>query len=103
MVPGILATIFGLSILIWAAVFVHSEHGGVILILISALMIPLGGGFVPAFIGIIAGVAGTRIHAPLTWWRKRSPKTIHLLRRIRHFVYATHAAVQQINFCFRNV
>jgi hypothetical protein len=45
-------------------------------------MIPVGGGFVPAFIGIFAGVAGTRIHAPPTWWRRRSPKTILRLSQL---------------------
>jgi hypothetical protein len=82
LVTGILATIIGVSVLIWAAGFVHRKHGGVILILLSALMIPVGGGFVPTIIGIIAGVAGTRIHAPLSWWRRRSPKTIHLLSQL---------------------
>jgi hypothetical protein len=32
-------------------------------------------------IGIVAGAVGTRIHAPLTWWRRRSPKTIHHLSK----------------------
>jgi hypothetical protein len=82
LVTGILATILGLCVLIWAAGFVSRKHGGVILILLSALMIPVGGGFVPALIGMIAGAAGTRIHAPLTWWRKRSPKTITFLTRL---------------------
>ena len=82
LITGILATIFGLSVLIWAAVFVHRKHGGVVLILLSALMTLVGGGFIPAFIGIFAGVAGTHIHAPLTWWRRRSPKTISLVSRL---------------------
>jgi hypothetical protein len=92
LVTGILATIFGLSVLIWAAGFVHRKHGGVMLVLLSALMFPVGGGFVPAFIGIIAGVAGTRIHAPLTWWAKRSSKTIHLLSSLWPWVLITLVA-----------
>jgi hypothetical protein len=79
---GILATIIGLSVLIWAASFIHRKHGGVILILLSAMMIPVGGGFVPASIGIIAGVAGTRIHAPLTWWRRFSPSVLNFLSQL---------------------
>ena len=78
-VTGILAIILGLSVLIWAAGFVHRKHGGLVLMLLSILMIPVGGGFMPAFLGMIAGVAATRIHAPLNWWAGRSPKTINLL------------------------
>jgi hypothetical protein len=76
---GILATIIGLMVLIWATGFVHRRYGGAILILLSALMVPVGGGFVPAFIGILAGVAGTRIHASLNWWRKLSPRVLNFL------------------------
>jgi hypothetical protein len=66
---GIIAILVGLSVLIWAAGFVHKKHGGLVLMLLSILMIPVGGGFVPAFIGVFAGVAGLHIHRPLTWWR----------------------------------
>ena len=55
-VTGILAIILGLSVLIWAAGFVHRKHGGLVLMLLSILMIPVGGGFMPAFLGMIAGV-----------------------------------------------
>jgi len=82
LVTGILATILSLSVLIWAAGFVDRKHGGLILIFLSALMIPVGGGFVPALIGIIAGVAGTRIHAPLIWWRERPKKFLKFLGKL---------------------
>jgi hypothetical protein len=61
---GIAAIIMGLSVSIWATGFVHRKHGGLILILLSILMVPVGGGFVPMFIGVLAGVAGTRIDRP---------------------------------------
>jgi hypothetical protein len=40
-------------------------------ILLSILMFLVGGGFIPFFTGIIAGVAGTRINAPLAFSRTR--------------------------------
>ena len=47
------------------------------------LMLPVGGGFIPMVLGIIAGAAGTRISTPLTWWRKRlSGKASRLLSRL---------------------
>lgn len=73
LVTGILAIIAGLVVLIWAAAFVERKHGGLVLILLSIMMLPVGGGFVAPFIGIIAGVAGTRINAPLTWRRTHLP------------------------------
>jgi len=68
---GVLAILFSLVALVWAAGFIQREKGGLILILLSILMLLVGGGFVPTFAGIIAGVAGTRINAPLTFWRSR--------------------------------
>jgi len=82
LVTGILAVIIGLMVLIWAVGFVHRKWGGAILMMLSVLIILVGGGFVPALIGIISGAAGTRIHTPLTWWRERSPKTITLLSKL---------------------
>ena len=66
LVTGILATVLGLITMIWAAAFVHRKHGGIVLILLSIALLLFGGGLFPPVIGIIAGVVGTRINAPLT-------------------------------------
>jgi hypothetical protein len=66
LITGILATVIGLITMIWAAAFVHRKHGGIVLILLSIALLLVGGGLVPPMIGIIAGVIGTRINAPLT-------------------------------------
>lgn len=78
-ITGVLALFAGLAVLVWAAGYVHRERGGLILILLSLLMLLVGGGFVSCFIGVIAGVAGTRINAPLTWWRARPRNVLRLL------------------------
>ena len=65
LVTGILAIIAGLAILIWAAAFVQRKQGGVILILLSIALLLVGGGIFPPLIGIVAGLAGTKINAPL--------------------------------------
>jgi hypothetical protein len=62
-VTGILVIIASLSVLLWAALFVQRKRGGLVLALLSVLMLLVGGGFVPAFIGIVAGTAGSRIEA----------------------------------------
>jgi len=66
MVTGILAIVTGLVTMIWAAAFVQRKHGGLVLILLSVALLLVGGGLFPPVIGIIAGVIGSRIHAPLT-------------------------------------
>jgi hypothetical protein len=67
LISGIVAVIAGLGVLTWAAAFVSHKHGGLILVLLSVAMLLVGGGFVPMFIGVAAGVAGSRIHAPVKW------------------------------------
>lgn len=81
-VTGLLAIMIGLSIMIWAAGFVHRKHGGLILILLSTFMLPVGGGFVPVFVGITAGLAGTRIHSPLNGWQRLPANLIETLSKL---------------------
>jgi hypothetical protein len=69
LVSGILAILFSLIFLVWAAWFVERTHGGLILILLAMVMLLVGGGFGPPFLGILIGVTATRINAPLTGWR----------------------------------
>jgi hypothetical protein len=69
LVTGILAIIFSLIFLVWATMFVQRKNGGLVLILLSIVMLLVGGGLGPPILGIIIGAAGTRINAPLTWWR----------------------------------
>jgi hypothetical protein len=78
LVTGILTIIVSLIVILWAAAFVQKKNGGRIILLLSVIMLLVGGGVGPPIIGILAGVAGTGIEAPLTWWRK------HLSVNYRH-------------------
>jgi len=80
LVTGILATFFSLIYLVWAIMFVQRQNGGLVLILLSIVMLLVGGGIFPPIIGIIIGALGTAINAPLTWWRA------HLSVGQRHFL-----------------
>jgi hypothetical protein len=66
LVTGILAALLSLAIIVWSAAFVQRRHGGWVLILLSAALLPFGGGLFPPLIGLVAGAAGTRINQPLT-------------------------------------
>ena len=80
LVTGILAILVSLVFLVWTTVFVERKNAGLVLILLSIVMLLVGGGFGPPMIGIIVGAAATRINAPLTWWRA------HLSVRLRRFL-----------------
>lgn len=73
LVTGILTILVSLAVLVWSAVFVQRKNGGRLLIVLSIAMLLVGGGFGPPIIGMLAGVAGTGINAPLTRWRQRLP------------------------------
>jgi hypothetical protein len=61
LVTGILTIIFGLIVAVWAAKFVHRKNGGLVLILLSIIMLLVGGGLFPPVFGVAAGIIGTRI------------------------------------------
>ena len=66
LVSGILSIIIGFLILAWSAAFIQRNRGGIILILLSIALLLFGGGIFPPLIGIVGGLAGTRINKPLT-------------------------------------
>lgn len=80
LVTGILAIFVSLMFLVWTTVFVERKNAGLVLILLSIVMLLVGGGFGPPMLGIIVGAAATRINAPLTWWRA------HLSVSLRRFL-----------------
>jgi hypothetical protein len=71
LITGILTVLVSLAIVVWAAAFMRGRIAGRILLLLSVLMLLVGGGFGPPIIGILAGVAGTGIDRPSPWWRSR--------------------------------
>ncbi|MGB9023440.1 MAG: hypothetical protein WCC94_08405 [Candidatus Bathyarchaeia archaeon] len=79
-VTGVVAIIVGLTVMVWAAAFVQRKNGGVVLILLSIIQLFVGGGIGPIFPNLVAGIAGTRINSPLTWWRA------HLSANLRRFL-----------------
>ncbi|MBA4383373.1 MAG: hypothetical protein C0410_01420 [Anaerolinea sp.] len=58
LVTGIFAILVSLVIMVWTVVFFQYKKHSLILILLSILLFLVGGGFIPPFFGIIAGVIG---------------------------------------------
>jgi hypothetical protein len=76
LVTGILAMIVGLAVLIWSIGFIHRKNGPLVFIVLCILSFLVGGGIAQILLFTIAWAFATRIHAPLTWWRKILPETI---------------------------
>jgi hypothetical protein len=66
LVTGIITVLLGLAMMVWSAAFAQRKHGGLVLILLSIVFLLFGGGFFPPIIGLVGGLAGTRINKPLT-------------------------------------
>ncbi len=71
LITGLLAIVLSVVVLLWSAAFLHRQRGGQGLILLCLPLLLFGGGVFPPAIGLIGGLVGTQINAPLTWWRAR--------------------------------
>jgi hypothetical protein len=76
LLSGILTILVSLIFILWATQFVQRKYGGLVMILLSLVMLLVGGGFGPPVLGIVLGTAATRIRAPLTWG------SVHLAGRL---------------------
>jgi hypothetical protein len=69
-VSGIVTVILGLAVTIWAATRIQSKNGALVLILLSLMMLFVGGGLIPPVFGVVAGIIGARV-------RQKELKTSH--------------------------
>lgn len=65
LVTGIAATLVGLAMMIWATACIERRRGGLGLGALALLALPVGGGFMPVWIGLIAATAARGLHAPV--------------------------------------
>jgi hypothetical protein len=57
-IAGIVTIIIGLLVAVWAGKFVERKTGGLELTFLSIVMLLVGGGIVPPFFGVAAGILG---------------------------------------------
>lgn len=69
-ISGILTVTTGVAVTILAATHIQSKNGALILILLSTMMLFVGGGLIPPAFGVVAGIIGLRI-------RQKNLKTSH--------------------------
>jgi hypothetical protein len=66
LLTGILSIVMGIIVAIWAAKFIQHKNGGLILILLSIVMLLVGGGLIPLFFGIAAGMIAALLNYQTT-------------------------------------
>jgi hypothetical protein len=69
-VSGITTIFTGVAVTIWAATRIQSKNGALVLILLSTMMLFVGGGLIPPVFGVVAGIIGARV-------RQKDLKTSH--------------------------
>ena len=69
-ISGILTVTTGVAVTILAATHIQSKNGALILILLSTMMLFVGGGLIPPAFGVVAGIIGLQI-------RQKNLKTSH--------------------------
>jgi len=72
LIAGVLTIFFSLALIAWSGAGMRTPYGGIGLILLSLILLLVGGGLGPPFMLLVVGLAATRIHRPLSWWRGRS-------------------------------
>lgn len=73
LVSGILTVLFSLVMILWSVKYLTGKWGGLVLILLSILLLLVGGGLAPPLMGLMVGLTATRIQNPLRWWSAQSP------------------------------
>src|SRR5215208_87118 len=58
---GIVTVFSGLAVTVWAASCIQSKNGALVLILLSIMMLVVGGGLIPPLFGVVAGIIGVRV------------------------------------------
>ncbi len=56
LVAGVLTIIVGVLLAVWAAKFISKKYGGLVLIVLTIVMLLVGGGLIPPLFGVAAGV-----------------------------------------------
>jgi hypothetical protein len=72
LITGLITVFLSLVLIAWSVVEMKTAYGGAGLILFSLLLLLAGGGFGPPVMLFVLGLAATRIHRPMGWWRRSS-------------------------------
>jgi hypothetical protein len=67
-ISGLASVVVAIVLGVWCATQLHRRSAGLVIVLVSLVLLLLGGGFGPPLIGVIIGVLATRIGAAPRRW-----------------------------------
>mgnify|MGYP001084308140 CR=1 FL=1 len=70
LVTGVLAMLVGMAIIVWSIGFLHKKDGALVFLMLFIALLLVGGGVGQVLFFVPAWLAATRIHKPLTFWRR---------------------------------
>ena len=73
---GLLSMLVGLIIVIWSLWFIQSKYGPQVFLGLFIVLFLVGGGIGQIAFFVPAWAFATRMHKPLTWWRKVLPRSL---------------------------
>ena len=76
LVTGIIATLLGVLMILWALRFIHAKHGPAVFLLLGIASFLTGGGVAQVVLFTIVWGLATRIRSPLTFWRRIIPPPV---------------------------
>lgn len=83
LVAGALTTLVSVAFGVWSVRYVGRRRGGVGLIALSVLLLLVGGGFGPPMLGLVLGLAATRLDSGWRWLERAT--TAGTRRRLGRF------------------
>ncbi|QGY42850.1 hypothetical protein GM418_04025 [Maribellus comscasis] len=73
LITGIFAVLAGLAIIVWSLKYIHTKHGTTIFLLLTVLLILVGGGIGFIIVFIPTWAFASQINKALGWWKKIFP------------------------------
>lgn len=84
---GVLTVLLSTILAVWSIASIDSPRGGPGILVLSALLLLVGGGFGPPLVGFVVGLAATRADAGRTWMGDAvSPRRRHALARLWRYL-----------------
>ena len=80
LLTGVITLFVSLFMAVFSIAFMEKKHAGLVLILLSFLLLLVGGGIGPPTLSLFAGIAGLGINAKHSWWRR------HVKGRVQFFL-----------------
>lgn len=76
LISGIVASLLGVAMIVWALRRLHSHHGPIIFLLLGVTSFLTGGGVAQVVLFTLTWAAARKINAPLAFWRRILPAKV---------------------------